>query len=155
MAYDVDYDDLSYGDETRRNGDYVSLPHDEENDDVDEGAAVSFDGTHLQAAADGDALVGVLYTYQYAGDSGGAPQPESNIRQDRNATVKTSGTVKARVASDVSAGDALEPGVDTDGEFHTVDSASAEVANAVALSDAREQDDADGDTTYYAEVLLR
>jgi len=149
MAYTSDVGDLDFGDETRRNGDYVGLPHDEANDNVQEGEAVSFDGTHIQSCAGSDPMVGVLYTYQYAGDSGGSPQPESNIVQDRNATVMTRGTVKAFVEDGVSAGDALTAGGSNDGVFDTAGSQDVD-AGPIALSDAVEEG-----SDYYAEVLLR
>jgi hypothetical protein len=113
------YEGLNPGDETRRNGDYVGLPHDQDaggTADVDEGQLVAFDGTNIVAVDDTSAedVFGVLYTYQYAGDSGGSPQPDSNIVQDRDATVKTSGTAIADLSgmttpSSPSAGDVLGP----------------------------------------------
>lgn len=108
------YEGLNAGDETRRNGDYVGLPHDEATDEIDEGELVTHDGTDISPVSDvsdtGSDIFGVLYTYQYSGDSGGAPQPDSNIEQDSDATVKVSGTVVADLSSfSVSAGDALGP----------------------------------------------
>lgn len=85
------FDGLDAGDETRRNGDYVGLPHDETNDGISEGELVVYDGTDIAAAgADPttEDIVGVLYTYQYSGE-------DDTVRQDRDATVKTSGTVIA------------------------------------------------------------
>jgi len=95
------YEGLNPGDETRRNGDYVGLPHDyASNDGPDVGELVTHNGSNVVAAADSDGsfddpIVGLAYTYQYAGDSGGAPQPDSNIVQSRALTVKTSGTAVA------------------------------------------------------------
>lgn len=95
------YEGLNPGDETRRNGDYVGLPHNEDaNGGPEEGDPVTLNasGNVVTVTEDGatgtilESVFGVLYTYQYAGDSGGAPQPDSNIVQDRDATVKTSGT---------------------------------------------------------------
>lgn len=152
MAHDNDFEDLGYGDETRRNGDYVGLPHDEASGGTsaaDEGEAVAVDGSgNIKQAEDGDNIVGVLYTYQYfheanAGDA---------IDQDREATVKTQGTVKAKVASTVSAGDSLNTdtaGASNAGVFSEVNGSAD--GPFVALQDATE--DADGN--YYAEVLLR
>lgn len=154
MAYDVNYDDLDYGDETRTHGDYVGLPHDEDTDGVPEGQAVSFDGTTIVAASAGEPVVGVLYTYQYYTDNTGG----ETVDQGRNATVKTSGTVKAEVESTVAAGDALEAGVTTAGVFDTSDATDSEQANFIALSDARQQDNDNpngGTGEYYAEVLIR
>lgn len=111
------YEGLNPGDETRRNGDYVGLPHDEATDGVEAGELVTHDGTDIAAAAvpgdgTGDSVVGVLYAYQYAGDSGGVPQPDSNIVQDKDVTVKTSGTAIVEfdgVAASPSPGDVLGP----------------------------------------------
>jgi hypothetical protein len=112
------YEGLNPGDETRRNGDYVGLPHDEAGDGLEEGQFVAHDGTDIESVGDDgtsdftEGVVGVLYTYQYAGDSGGAPQPDSNIDQSRDATVKTSGTVVAEFdyqGFTPSAGDVLGP----------------------------------------------
>jgi len=153
MALAPNFDDISYGDETRTNGDYVGLPHDEATDGVKEGQAVALDGTDIAAAAAGDPVVGVLYTYQYYGDSGGPSDP-GTVDQDGPATVKTSGTVKAEVESTVAAGDALEAGVSTAGVFDTTDATDAEMANYVALTDAKQDDRPDGSTAYYAEVLI-
>lgn len=106
------------GDETRRNGDYVGLPHTTDEDGSngpDEGELVTFDGTTISTAAvpgdgTGDELFGVLYTYQYFGDTQAGRDPK--LRTDRNATVKTSGTVVVDVsglAVSVSEGDVLGP----------------------------------------------
>lgn len=155
MAYDVDFDDLDYGDETRERGDYVALPHDEANDSIPEGHAVTFDGTHIQnCTADTDALVGVLQHYDYYDD---AVSGSNTVDQDSDAIVKTSGVVKARVESTVSAGDALVGGTTTNGVFDTL-TTETQAASAVALSDARQQDNDvpnGGTGEYYAEVLLR
>jgi len=108
------YEGLNAGDETRRNGDYVGVSHDETNDNVDEGELVTINSSGVLKAAGGDTsavdVAGVLYTYQYAGDSGGAPQPDSNIVQDRDATVKTSGTVIADLSAQETGADTVEPG---------------------------------------------
>lgn len=143
MAYDVNYDDLDYGDETRHRGDYVGLPHDEANDGIEEGAAVGFDGTKIVPADDANPAIGVLYTYQYAGNE---------VVQDRNATVKVGGTVKAQVAGTVSAGAHLGAADTSSGETPGNFSATLgdATSNFVALSDARAQDGKN-----YAEVLLR
>lgn len=122
------FEDLSPGDETRRNGDYVGLPHN--GADIVEGEFVDLgsDGIEAVTAPESDDIVGVLYTYQYFHDADGGEK----VDQERDATVKTSGTVKADVSgiTDAGAGDVLG----ANGE-------------AVILS---EPDD-DG----YAEVLLR
>jgi hypothetical protein len=156
----VDFDDLDYGDETRRNGDYVGLPHDQDQsngssdatNDVAEGMAVTVDAQgNIAAAEDGENVVGVLYTYQYYEDG----QTGESIDQDRNATVKTQGTVKAYVASDTAAGEALAPdSTNEDAGVLANTNGSANTSNIVALSDAKQQD-VDGTTRYYAEVLLR
>lgn len=155
------FDDLNYGDETRRHGDYVGLPHDQDqsetgsgsNNDVREGEAVAVDSNGNIAKADIDgagAAIGVLYTYQYFQNEG------QQVDQDRDATVKTQGTVKARVGSGVSAGDHLAaPATATSGTAGVLDaSSSTEDSNFVALSDARQQDLPDGTTSHYAEVLI-
>lgn len=152
MAHDNDFEDLGYGDETRRNGDYVGLPHDQDagtTSAADEGEAVAIDGSgNIKQAEDGDNIVGVLYTYQYYHDA----DTGSTIDQDRDATVKTQGTVKAKVASSVEAGNSLN--TDTDGSsdagvFSEVNGSAD--GPFVALQDATE----DADENYYAEVLLR
>ncbi len=153
----ADFDDLDYGDETRRHGDYVGIPHDQDqsngsstsDNDVDEGHAVHVDSQgNIAKANEGEAVVGVLYTYQYFGEG----QP-GTIKQDREATVKTSGTVKAYVESGINAGDPLEAGVTTNGVFDTSNATDSEMANYVALTDAVEDPANSGD--YYAEVLIR
>lgn len=105
------------GDETRRNGDYVGLPHTTSEDGTGgpvEGKPVTFDGSTISEAAvdgggTGDNIFGVLYTYQYFGDSS---RDGPYIRTERNATVKTSGTVVVDlgdVSASPSEGDALGP----------------------------------------------
>jgi hypothetical protein len=153
MALAPNFDDLTYGDETRRFGDYVGLPHDEADDGVPVGQAVHLDGTDIAAATgSSDPVVGVLYTYRYTGDSGGPADP-GDVQQDAPATVKTKGTVKAEVESGVSAGDGLEAGTSTNGVFDTAGS-QANDHRAVALSDAKKDDRPDGTTAHYADVLL-
>ena len=165
-----EFNDLSFGDETRRNGDYVSLPVDEtESADAREGDAVGLDGDGNLVQANSESgeevePIGVLYTYQYFEEANAGEQ----IDYDRDATVKVGGTVKAWVDDDVSAGDTLVAGDDSDGgeeagQFVTgTDDGS--VGNFVAISDAASQtggprnesqhiDDRDGD--HFAEVLLR
>jgi hypothetical protein len=158
-----DFGDLSYGDETRRDGDHVGLPHDQQSggtSDVRPGQAVSIDGSgNIKQAEDGDVVVGVLQNYQRAGDSGGPADP-APIQQDREATVATRGVVKVEVSNDtgnsldVSAGDEL--GVDgTDGVAGVLDSGGSPETDYIALTDATEDDRPDGTTAHYAEVLLR
>jgi hypothetical protein len=148
----TDFSGLSYGDETRRNGDYVGIAHSEGGSiegAVRRGQPVVISGGVIAAASDtsGDAVVGVLSNYPRAGDSGGPSDP-APITGGQPATVKTSGTVKAEVDSAVSAGDVL--GVNASGVLD--DSAGT---SYVALSDAVEDDRDDGTTTHYADVLLR
>lgn len=151
-----DFGDLSYGDETRRNGDYVGLPHDQDSggtSDVLVGQAVSVDGSgNIKQMENGDTFVGVLQNYQRFGDSGGRADP-GTIDQDRDATVKTQGTAKVEVASDVVAGEAL--GVGSGGTAGVLDNGDAPEDSLVALSDAIQDDRPDGTTAYYAEVLIR
>lgn len=157
-----EFNDLSFGDETRRNGDYVSLPVDENaSADAREGDAVGLDGDgYIVQAGDGvTGAIGVLYTYQYFEQANAGEQ----IDYDRDATVKVGGTVKAWVDDGVSAGDDLTVDA-TPGQFETGDGDN-ETANYVAIRDAAEQvggprnesqhidDDRDGE--YFAEVLLR
>lgn len=147
MALERNFDELTYGDPTRQSGDYVGLPHDEENDEIPVGRAVTFDGSIIaECTGDTDSLVGVLSNYPVYGEN-------NTVDQDQDATIKTHGTVKAEVESDVSAGDALTAGETTDGVFDTQETETQD-ASAVALSDAK-QDDRDDDTAYYAEVLLK
>lgn len=159
MAYDVDYDDLDYGDEIRSGFDTISLPHDESNDGISEGTPVAFNGTKIVKADDNSSLppIGVLYTYQYAGE-------DDTVRQNRDATVVTSGRVKARVAGSndnataVNAGEALGVNGGGSGDVGVFDSGSTTYPSFVALTDARQQDDDNpngGTGEYYAEVLVR
>lgn len=150
MALAPNFDDIDYGDETRRNGDYVGLPHDEATDGVPEGQAVALDGTDIAAAASGDPVVGVLFTYQYYTDNTGGQK----VDQSAPATVKTSGTVKAEVESGVAAGDGLT--ITNAGVFDTAGT-QAEDARAIALTDAKAQDNSNPNGAggeYYADVLL-
>ena len=168
-----EFNDLTFGDETRRNGDYVPFPVSEaESGGLSEGDVVAVDGEtgNLVPAADGDAIVGVLYTFQYFEQANAGEQ----IDYELDATVKVGGTVKAHVAQDVSAGDTLAAGLpedepesgdpDTTGVFEIGD-ADANVANYQALSDAEQQvggprpesqhSEPDRDGDYFAEVRLR
>lgn len=167
MAYEVDYDDLDYGDETRGEGlQTVGLPHGAPEDGPDysgsndpvEGMIVSFDGSEIKAAdvngTDGE--FGVLYTYKYFGDSS---HDGPYIRGDRNATVAVGGKLKVHVDADVVAGDTLEAGdssASPAGVPGVLTTSSDDSANFVALTDAKQQgtrpDDSDA---YYAEVLVR
>lgn len=151
----ADFEDLDFGDETRRNGDYVGLPHDQASggaNDVKEGQPVAIDPNgNIKKAEDGDTIVGVLYTYQYYGE-------DNSIRQDREATVKTQGTVKAEVTQDASAGDSLaapNTGGTATGTAESAGMFGIEDADDsypfVALTDPA---DPDGDGRYYSEVLL-
>lgn len=147
MTFVRDYDDIDYGDEVRGEAlQTVALPHDEENDGVAIGKTVEMVDGVIKAASSGNE-VGILYTYQFSGDG----RPPS-VRQERKATVAVGGKLKAEVGSGVVAGDQLEAdgnGVLTAATGHAV---------AVALSDAREQDNdnPNGEVdAHYAEVLLR
>ncbi len=103
------FDGLDAGDETRRNGDYVGLPHTTNADGSggpSEGELVLYDGSTISAASadpTGETIAGVLYTYQYYGE-------DNQIRTDRDATVKTSGTVIADLSTQEGGTDAVEPG---------------------------------------------
>lgn len=142
------YDDLDFGDETRGEAlQTVGLPHGAAEDGSggpDEGMAVTVDGGNIVAATQGDNVVGVLYTYQYFGDSS---RDGPYVRTDRDATVAVGGKFKAYVGSGVVAGDALAPDDDGAGVLGPAGDASS---NLVALSDAKEQDE-----DHYAEVLVR
>ena len=106
------------GDESRRHGDYISLPDTDVEEDgrnaVPAGAPVAYDGTTVSAAAvdgsgGGDPIVGVLHTYQYFGDSS---RDGPYIRTDQDPTIKTRGAVYADfsgVAASPSAGETLGP----------------------------------------------
>lgn len=157
-----EFNDLTFGDETRRNGDYVAFPVDETaSAGLSEGDAVALGGDgYLVAAGGADAAtetVGVLYTFQYFGDSTFGQE----IDYDRDATVKVGGTVKAEVDQGVSAGDMLEA---NDGTFEAIDSPSGD-ENYQAYSDAEQQVggprnesqhvDPEREDDYFAEVRLR
>lgn len=96
--------DTEAGDETRRHGHTVSVPHDQQAGgvyDVAEGEAVSVDGSgNIKQAEEGDVVLGVLHEYPVAGEN-------DTIRQDREAVVAVMGTYKAKVTANVSAGSAL------------------------------------------------
>lgn len=149
MAFVRDYDDIDYGDEVRGEAlQTVALPHDEVNDEVAIGKTVQMDGGVIKAASAGNE-VGVLYTYQFAGD-----QRPPRVRQDRKATVAVGGKLKAEVGSGVVAGDQLE----ADGTGTLVATGANTHGPYVALSDARQQDNDNpngGTGEHYAEVLLR
>jgi len=165
---DTQYSDLGYGDETRKRGDYVGLPHDQDEsngsstaeNDVKPGQAVSIDAQgNIKQAEDGENIVGVLVDYQRFGDSGGPDDPGS-IKQDENATVKVGGTVKAEVAGADSSAPAVEAGdllgIDTDdGTAGVLDGEASPETDFVALSGAVEDERYDGTQAYYAEVRLR
>jgi hypothetical protein len=93
------------GDETRRNGDYLGLPHPDGEDTrlsgvtIPKGTVVTHDGTDLAAVAgdNADDVAGVLYEYDVFGDS-----PDPYVRGDRDATVKTRGAVVADLSEYVS-----------------------------------------------------
>lgn len=86
------------GDETRRNGDYVGLPHPNGEDTrlsdaaPAKGKVVTHDGTSVTVVTgdDSDTVAGVLYEYDVFGDS-----PDPRVRADSDATVKTHGAVVA------------------------------------------------------------
>lgn len=150
-------EDVDYGDTTHRYGDKVALPHDQESsgdNDVNEGEAVAIDENGYIAKADvsgAGPAVGVLKNYEYFGDS-----PNEQIAQGTDATVLMQGTVKARVASGVSAGEHLAtPDSSGTGTAGVLAAGGAGESNFVALSDATQEDLEDGTTAYYAEVLLR
>lgn len=156
---EADYDDLDYGDETRGEAvQTVGLPHGAPESGADgedhpvEGMVVSVNGDgELAPAADGENAVGVLYTYQYFGDSS---HDGPYVRTDRDATVAVGGKLKVHVNEDVGAGDALAPDTDAAGVLDAGGSESD--SNFVALSDARQQGELpNGDDAYYAEVLVR
>jgi hypothetical protein len=104
------FDGLDAGDETRHNGDYVGVSHDEANDGVAEGELVTVNSSGVLKAAGGDTssvdVAGVLYTYQYYEDN----ETGTTVRQDRDATVKTSGTVIADLTEQENGADTVEPG---------------------------------------------
>jgi hypothetical protein len=92
------------GDETRRNGDYIGLPHPDgevrlSNVTLPKGEVVTHDGTDLAkvTGSGDDNVVGVVYEYDVFGDS-----PDPLVRGDRDATVKTRGAVVADLSVYVS-----------------------------------------------------
>lgn len=135
------FDDLDPGDETRRNGDYVSFPHATNEDGSGgptEGDLVGLDTNGNLVAVNNDdgagalqeaTVVGVLYTYQYYGEG-------DNIRTDREATVKTHGAVKGNIG-----------GYDAVSNGYTAGDAAGADGEVMLLTDP----DADG----YAELLVR
>lgn len=147
------------GDEVRRHGDTVGVPHSESdgtlvsNAAVQPGDAVAYDGTSISQATQGDEIFGVLVNYQVYGDS----TDGHKIRGDVDATVAVRGNHKARVSGDVSAGDALGSvddtnGTDTDnGEFG---SASLTNSNSDGLAARAVEVYTDGDGQHWAEVAL-
>lgn len=150
---DTQFSDLSYGDETRRFGDYVALPHDEANNEVKTGEVVRVNGSGNVVRADGTGdAIGVLSNFERAGDSGGPSDP-APIEQDQPANIKLGGVVKAVVDDDVSAGEYLTAGDTAAGALgnSTPDTES----RFLALSGAVEDDRADGTTVHYAEVLIQ
>jgi hypothetical protein len=134
---------LNVGDETRRHGDYVGLPHTVSDGtavadlgSLDRGVPVNLDGSgNLQAASSGGSVVGVLYAFDVYGDSS---RDGPYVDGDSDATVKTSGTVIADVASMVSSGISAGDVLGANGEL-------------VVL----EVLESDGGSTEIAEVLLR
>lgn len=163
MTFTPDYDDLDYGDEVRGEAlQTVGLPHNTNEDGSggpDEGQPVAWDESAGSdgaiVAADASAgleAIGVLYTYNYYGDSS---RDGPYIRTDRNATVAVGGKVKARMDSS-----GIEPGPvtadATSGSAGTFNASDADdSSNFAALSTSQQQDLDDGTTAYYSEVLLR
>lgn len=85
------YEDLDAGDETRRNGDYVSYPHADSDGtaldsvSIPRGSLVAFDGTDLQEVTDvsgsGLDIAGVLANYDVSGDTGKeVVGPKANVK---------------------------------------------------------------------------
>lgn len=82
------FEDLDAGDETRRNGDYVSFPHGDGDGTalsgvtIPQGAPVYHDGTNLvEATADSDEIIGVLANYDVDGDTGQEViGPDANVK---------------------------------------------------------------------------
>jgi len=101
------FEGLDAGDETRRHGDYVALPHDEDSDGVTPGQVVTYNGTKItEVTSSSSDIFGVLYTYQVFEDG----ETGQTIDQSKDATVKVSGTVIADFSnwgSTPSAGDVL------------------------------------------------
>jgi hypothetical protein len=90
------FEDLDVGDETRRDGDYVSFPHpDSEGTElsavtISRGVPVKYDGTDLNTlSGDGtDDVTGILTNYDVYGDTG-------KEKVGPEATVGMGGTFKA------------------------------------------------------------
>lgn len=104
------------GDETRRNGDYIGLPHPDGGPNTDvrlsgvtlpKGKVVTYDGTDIGGVTgdNSDAVAGVVYEYDVFGDS-----PDPLVRYDRDATVKTRGAVVADLSAYVSGTAAVNVG---------------------------------------------
>lgn len=90
------------GDETRRNGDYIGLPHPDSSDvalsnvTIPKGRVVTYDGTDIAEVTgdNSDNVTGVVYEYNVYGGNQGSGN-EQLVRADRDATVKTRGAVAA------------------------------------------------------------
>ncbi len=82
------YEDLDAGDETRRNGDYVSFEHPDGDGTalsgvtLDQGIPVTADASGvLSAAASGGDVAGILSNYEVYGDTGQEEVgPEANVK---------------------------------------------------------------------------
>jgi len=86
------FEGLDAGDETRRHGDYVALPHDQDSDGVAPGQVVTYNGTKItEVTSSSSDIFGVLYTYQVFEDG----ETGQTIDQSKDATVKVAGSVIA------------------------------------------------------------
>lgn len=164
-----EHDELDYGSEVR--GEAVQTVHGDHEvpesgpdytgaGDPVEGMVVALDDDGYLKAADanegngGTEAFGVLYTYQYFGDSS---RDGPYVRTDRPATVAVGGKLKVHVESGVSAGDSLAVG-DSGGSGvpGVLTAATDDTSNFMAVTDARQQGTRpDSSDAYYAEVLIR
>lgn len=153
--------DTGAGNETRRHGHTVGVPHSEDdgtplaNAAVSPGDAVTLDGSgEIAQAGEGDDILGVLVNYSVYGDSS---YDGPRIKGDTDATVAVNGTYKARVSGGVSAGDALAAidatnGSDADpGEFGV---AGLTNSNEAGLSARAVEVYTDSSGQHWAEVAL-
>ena len=99
------------GDESRRNGDYLGLPHPNGDDtkisnaSPAKGVPVTYDGTDIATVTgdDSDTVAGVVHEYNVYGGNQGSGN-EQLVRGDRDATVKTRGAVIADLSAYVDNG---------------------------------------------------
>lgn len=150
-------EDVDPGMEVRRGGETVGVPHpiadgtrlsDLGSSDPQPGDAVTYDGTDIAKATEGDEVFGILVNYGVYG----ASHQDEQIKGNEPATVAVAGQYKVRVGADVSAGDALGGPDETNATAAApgeLDAASKAASNDAGLAARAVEVSADGD---YAEV---